>query len=294
MTSSTFKALKQNRNQDFEKIANQFKDNQGKEDPTFWKPKRDKAGNGLAIIRFLPAPAGEPSPTVRIYSRSFQGPTGKWYIENDRTSLGEDDPVNDFNRSLVGTEKYENLPAKIKEQLSAQKRKTKFISNIYVIKDSNNPENEGKVFRYEYGKFIRGLIDEKMNPEFEGDERFNPFDLWEGAALKLKITTQDKYPNYKKSEWDKVGPLFSSDEEMEAVWKQAHPLQELIAPNKFKSREELQRKLETVLGLNEPKKAKVDFHSEAPKAEKETQAPWEGVSDDSNAFFDELDSIVDD
>lgn len=280
-----FKDLKQNRAAEFEKIASQFKTTSIEADERIWKPTRDLAGNGLAIIRFLPKPEGEPSPTVRLYYRSFQGPTGKWYIENDLTTLGQDDPVNDFNKSLVGTQKYDDLPKKIKDQLSLQKRKVKFISNIYVIKDANNPQNEGKVFLYEYGKFIRSMIDEKLNPQFEGDERFNPFDLWEGAALKLKITTQDVYPNYKKSEWDKVGPL-ADDDKMEEIYKQCYPLQEFVSPDKFKSYETLQKKLNDVLGLNSKPKI---IPEDSPSSSKTESPPWENssVDDEDTKFFEQ-------
>lgn len=304
MTTSTFKSLKQNRSQDFDRIASQFKEkNNSQKDERIWKPTRDKAGNGLAVIRFLPAPeingVLEPTPIVRLYHRSFQGPTGKWYIENDLTTIGGKDPVNEYNRSLVGSEKYENLPVKIKEQLSAQKRKTKFFSNIYVEKDANNPENEGKVFLYEYGKLIQGMIDEKMNPQFEGDERFMPFDLWEGANLRLKLSSVPKqpWPSYKKSEWDKVGPLFTgpdADEKMEAIWRQCYSLQDLISADKFKSAEYLNNKLTDVLGLNEPKKASKTLVEEDIPSVKGEAAPWESSDDDDASFFDNIDTIVED
>src|SRR5690349_18022165 len=102
--ASNFADLKKNRKSNFDKLAadldKQTKGNQRTQDETFWKPTRDKAGNGYAVIRFLPAPPGESAPYVRYWDHGFQGPTGKWYIENSLTSIGQEDPVAQYNGKL--------------------------------------------------------------------------------------------------------------------------------------------------------------------------------------------------
>jgi hypothetical protein len=65
-----------------------------RDDDRFWKATVDKAGNGSATIRFLPARDDDELPWVKMYSHGFQGPTGKWYIENCLTTIGQTDPVN--------------------------------------------------------------------------------------------------------------------------------------------------------------------------------------------------------
>ena len=211
-------------------------------DERLWKPNVDKAGNGYAVIRFLPAPKGEELPWVRVWNHAFQGPTGQWYIENSLTTLSQKDPVSEYNSQLwnSGVESDKEIARK-------QKRKLQYYSNIYVIQDSANPENEGKVMLYRYGKKIFDKLMETMQPAFEDETPVNPFDLWEGANFKLKIRKVDGYWNYDKSEFDNPSALFDNDGKIEEVWKSAYPLAEFSASTNFKSYEELKTRLDAVL-----------------------------------------------
>ena len=211
-------------------------------DERFWKPEVDASGNGYAVIRFLPAPDGETVPWAKVYSHAFQGPGG-WYIENSRTTLGEKDPVGEVNRRLWndGTEEGKDVARK-------QKRKLSYYSNIQVIKDPKHPENEGKVFLYKYGKKIHDKILAAMQPEFQDETPVNVFDLWEGANFKLKIKKVAGFWNYDSSEFDSVSALSSDDTELEATWKSEHSLEAFTAADQFKSYEDLEKRLNLVLG----------------------------------------------
>ena len=211
-------------------------------DDRFWTPTVDKAGNGYAVIRFLPASANEDVPFVRVFSHGFQGPGG-WYIEESLTTIGQKDPVGDMNQNLWNTGGEEG-----KEQARKQKRKLQFISNIYVVKDPGNPENEGKVFLYKFGKKIWDKINLQMNPEFEDESPVNPFDFWKGADFKLKIRKVAGYRNYDSSEFDSSAPLLDDDGQLEALWNKQYGLQEFVEPKNFKTYEELKAKLDRVLG----------------------------------------------
>jgi len=211
-------------------------------DERLWKPSMDKGGSGSAIIRFLPAPEGEELPWAKMYSHAFQG-VGGWYIENSLTTIGGKDPLGEYNRELWNTGSETN-----KEIVRKQKRKLNYYSNIYVIKDPANPENEGKVFLFKYGKKIFDKIMEAMQPEFEDETPINPFDFWQGANFKLKIVKKDGYWNYDKSEFDRVAPLLDDDDAMEAIWKKEYSLTAITAPDQFKSYEELERRMNMVLG----------------------------------------------
>jgi hypothetical protein len=213
-------------------------------DERLWQPTVDEAGNGYAVIRFLPAPEGEDHPWVRVYSHGFKGPTGKWYIENSLTTLGQEDPVGEFNSAL-----WAKGDDASKKQARDQARRTSFYSNILVIDDPKNPSNNGKVFIFRYGKKIFEKIKDAMNPEFQDEEPVNPFDFWEGANFKLKIRQVEGYRNYDKSEFEKPSAISNDDDELEKIWKQQHSLQAFLAPSEFKSYEELKRKLHVVLGL---------------------------------------------
>ena len=194
------------------------------------------------MIRFLPAPEGEELPWARVWNHAFQGPTGLWYIENSLTTLNQKDPVSEHNTQLwnSGIESDKEIARK-------QKRKLQYYSNILVITDSSNPENEGKVMLYKYGKKIFDKLMEAMQPAFEDEDPINPFDPFEGANFKLKIRKVDGYWNYDKSEFSAPSPIFESDDEIEEVINKQYPLSEFVSPDNFKSYDELKTRLNNVL-----------------------------------------------
>jgi hypothetical protein len=225
--------------------------NSGGVDDRFWKPEMDKTGVGSAIIRFLPAPEGEDLPWVKMYSHAFQGPGG-WYIENSLTTIGQKDPVSEHNRELWNTGNDKD-----KETVRKQKRKLSYYANIYVVKDPAHPENEGKVFLFKFGKKIFDKILNAMQPEFEDEEPINPFDFWGGANFRLKIRKVEGYWNYDKSEFDSSAPLMDDDDALEAIWKKQYSLAALVAPDQFKSYDDLEKRLKYVLGQKTSARAAV-------------------------------------
>jgi hypothetical protein len=223
-----------------EKIANPQAES--KTDDRFWQPEVDKAGNGYAVIRLLPPPKGEELPWVRIWNHGFQGPSGKWYIENSLTTIGQTDPVSELNTELWNSGSEAN-----KEIARKQKRKLTYISNILVVKDPGRPENEGKVFLFKYGKKIFDKIKDVAEPQFEDEKPINPFDFWEGANFKLKIRNVEGYRNYDKSEFDSPSPVAEDDLHIERIWGTQHSLTQFLDPKHFKSYDELKKKLQMVL-----------------------------------------------
>ena len=224
-----------------EKISNpqsNFKQNDERE----WKPTVDKAGNGYAVIRFLPAPQGEDMPWVRIWNHGFQGPTGKWYIENSLTTLNKQDPVSELNSELWNSGVEAN-----KEIARKQKRRLNYYANIMVVEDKANPDSEGNVYLYKFGKKIFDKIKDVMQPQFEDEQPVNPFDFWEGANFKLKIRQVEGFRNYDKSEFDNPSAISDDDAKIEEVWGKQHSLQEKVSPEEFKTYEELKSKLDMVL-----------------------------------------------
>ncbi|AYR01963.1 single stranded DNA-binding protein [Synechococcus phage S-E7] len=218
----------------------------GGADERLWKPELDKSGNGYAVIRFLPAPDGEEMPWAKVWSHAFKGPGGQWYIENSLTTLGKDDPVGELNRELWNSGRDSD-----KEIARAQKRKLSYYSNIYVVSDSAHPENEGKVFLYKFGKKIFDKLVEAMQPAFADETPIDPFNFWKGADFKLKIRKVDGYWNYDKSEFAAPGTLGNfDDDKLESIWKQGYSLAEFEDAKNFKSYEQLQARLNLVLGKN--------------------------------------------
>ena len=305
--ATSFSALKKSRSKSFDKLSSQLQSmNSGGKttDENVWKLEVDKAGNGYAVLRFLPPREGEDDRFVRIWDHGFKGPGG-WYIENSLTTLGEDDPVSEFNGKLWNSVSDDSAPER--KQARDQKRRLSFWANVYVVKDPANPANEGKVMKFKFGKKIFDKINDVVNPEFEDETAVDPFDLWEGADFKLKARQVEGYRNYDKSEFADPAPITKpdgtemTDEEMEAVWKSEHSLSEIIDPKNFKTYAELQAKLNKVLGLTgnvHPTTTAEDDGETTPgttqtsaPAETQTSAPvdlGETSGEDSLDYFNDL------
>ena len=267
-------------------------------DERLWKPVMDKSGNGYAVIRFLPAPEGEDMPWAKVWNHAFQGPTGQWYIENSLTTVGQNDPVSEYNSKLwnSGVESDKEIARK-------QKRKLQYYSNIYVVEDPANPQNEGKVFLYKFGKKIFDKIMEAMQPEFEDETPINPFDFWGGANFKLKLKKVQGYWNYDSSEFDKVAPLLQDDDALEALWKKEYSLSAITATDQFKDYDQLQNRLKMVLGQKSTRRFDEeledesegrgsftpDFKSKAPEPAADFNAP--DITPTKSADSDEDDAL---
>lgn len=257
------------------------------EDERFWKLSCDKANNGYAVIRFLPAPDKEDLPFVKIYSHAFQGPGG-WLIDNCLTSLNQKCPVCEKN-----SEYWNNGTDAGKEVARKQKRKLTYVSNIYVVKDPANPENEGKVFLFKYGKKIFDKITTAMQPEFEDEQSIDPFDFWQGANFKLKAKNVAGYRNYDSSEFAVQSTLLDDDDAMEAIWKSQYSLQELISSENFKTYNELKKRLDTVLGnksssrVDEETEDEDNSRGQAPSLDEDLRSQLNSLSSSSSSYQDD-------
>lgn len=251
MTVKSFSQLrKQSSKSNFDKLQKKLKNVSGEKkdytDNRIWRAAMDKSGNGQAIIRFLPTAQGDDAPFVKVYSYAFKGPGG-WFIENCPSTLGYDNPspVLEANNLL-----WESGSEDDKKTARERKRKLSYYSNIYVVKDPANPENEGKVFLFKYGQKIFDKIKAVLSPEFEGDDPVDVFNMWTGANFKLRITKKDNYANYDSSSFENAGPLFDNEDDpkYEEIWNKQYPLNEFISPENFKSYDELKKRLDRVLG----------------------------------------------
>ena len=246
--ASSFASLKKSRQSSLEKLQTEIdkinnpQNNFSREDDRFWNAELDKSGNGYAVIRFLPPSNGEDMPYQRVFNHGFQGPGG-WYIENSLTTIGQKDPLAEYNSVLWNSGIEAN-----KEIARKQKRRLTYFSNIFVVEDKSNPQNEGKVFLFRYGKKIFDKISSMANPEFEDESPVDVFNLWEGANFKLKIRKVDGFSNYDKSEFITPAPLFEDDTKLEETWNSQHSLDEFVNENNFKSYDELKSRLDIVLG----------------------------------------------
>lgn len=279
----SFETLKKNRKSLIEKLISEAEksgggNQQSGEDNRYWKPTVDKSGNGYAVLRFLPAKSESELPWTQYWDHGFKGPTGRWYIERSLTSIGQPDPVSEHNSYLWNTGKDED-----KDLARQRKRRLHYVSNVYVVSDPANPDNEGKVFLFQYGKKIFTKIMDVMQPEFQDETPINPFDFWEGANFKLKIRQVEGYRNYDKSEFDSPSALKNGDEdELKDIYDSIHSLAEFTDPAQYKSYEVLSKKLHDVLGdsMATPK-LRDNVTAEAPEP-----GPSKKKNDDEDeAFF---------
>ena len=269
------------------KAAESVGDNQSTQqknygDDRIWKPTVDKAGNGYAVLRFLPSKEGEELPWVRYWDHGFKGPTGLWYIENSLTSIGQADPVSEMNSKLWNSGNEED-----KVTARERKRRLHYVTNVYVVNDSGNPANEGKVMLYKFGKKIFEKIMDVMQPAFQDETPVNPFDLWKGADFKLKIRNLEGYRNYDKSEFAKSSELFDGDEtKLEAVYSQVHSLSEFTEPSNYKTYDELKAKLMRVLGEESEMTLNQEIQMNEPEAAPQPKVQ-ESVTADSVTIDDD-------
>ena len=260
-------------------------------DENIWKPTVDKAGNGFAVIRFLPSETDVP--WVRYWDHGFKGPTGKWYIEKSLTSIGQTDPLGELNSRLWNTGNEDD-----RETVRKQKRRLHYVTNILVVSDPSNPVNEGKVFMYQFGKKIFDKIQDLMQPQFPGETPVDPFDLWEGADFQLKIRNYEGYRNYDRSEFKSPTPLFDGDEtRLQATLNQLHDINQFVDPATYKSYDQLQTKLLEVLGETAPRTVKeevaMDTVQDTPPwdpapAPATAEAAGDDGDDDAMSYFQKL------
>lgn len=279
-----------------EQLANSLTSKRDKDD-RFWQAQRDKQGNSSTVIRFLPQKDLDADPFTLYHNHFFQDAnSGKYFVEQCPTTLGDPCPVCENNSSYwkEANGDHEQVPKEVK----ARSRKNNYVSNILVIKDPSNPENEGKVFLFKFGKSIFDKIKESISPEFEDQMAINPFDLWEGAKFNFRITKKGDWANYDKSSFDSPSELFDGDEDkLQSLLDQVFDLKEFKYEDETKSYEELQKKFYEVTGegeLNEESpapdeslKVRIDEAKELITEESEgTPEPESDISEEAVAKFD--------
>lgn len=222
-------------------------------DERFWNPTRDKAGNGYAVIRFLPGKEENGTPWVRYWDHAFKGPTGQWYIEKSLTSLGQNDPLSELNMKM-----WNSGDESQKKIVSSRKRTLRYVANVLVISDQQNPQNEGQVKLYRFGAKIFDKIKAAMQPQFPDEKPINPFDMWEGADFVIKISSEmvmgKPLPKYDASYFKGASALLGGDEaKLEVLYDKQHALGEWVDPANYKTYDQLNARLKMVLGESAPR-----------------------------------------
>ncbi len=225
------------------------------QDDRFWELNVDQAGNGSAVLRFLPSP-GDEVPFVQIFEHKFKGPGG-WYMEmclttpratgksqgqcpvcSDNTELWNSGIPD--NKTIVSGDQTNNTPGR--------KRKLSYISNVLVVKDPKKPENNGKVFLFRYGAQIYELLQAARTPQIEDEVAINPFDMFEGANFNLIAKLDKGFRSYKSSKFSAPSQVDKTEKKMEDIYNGVFSLNEFISDNKFKSEADLSARFNKLLG----------------------------------------------
>ena len=273
----SFAALKTNRT-DLSKLVEAASSGPGEQtktdnrnDERFWQPTRDKAGNGYAVVRFLPGDAEAPTPWVRYWDHFFKGPTGQWYVEKSLTSIGQADPLSESNSKLWNEDGSEEAKRIVRER----KRNLRYIANVLIVSDPSAPENEGQVKLYRFGKKIFDKIMDSMQPQFPDEAPVNPFDMWQGADFTIKIRKVEGYPNYDASSFKSPAQIAGDDDQLEAIYNKQHDCTEWTDPKNFKTYDELKSRLALVLGESAPRtvREEVSLDTSTPYVAPQATAP---------------------
>ena len=273
----SFAALKTNRT-DLSKLVEAASSGPGEQtktdnrnDERFWQPTRDKAGNGYAVVRFLPGDAEAPTPWVRYWDHFFKGPTGQWYVEKSLTSIGQADPLSESNSKLWNEDGSEEAKRIVRER----KRNLRYIANVLNVSDPSAPENEGQVKLYRFGKKIFDKIMDSMQPQFPDEAPVNPFDMWQGADFTIKIRKVEGYPNYDASSFKSPAQVAGDDDQLEAIYNKQHDCTEWTDPKNFKTYDELKSRLALVLGESAPRtvREEVSLDTSTPYVAPQASAP---------------------
>lgn len=273
----SFAALKTNRT-DLSKLVQAASSGPGEQtktdnrnDERFWQPTRDKAGNGYAVVRFLPGDAEAPTPWVRYWDHFFKGPTGQWYVEKSLTSIGQADPLSESNSKLWNEDGSEEAKRIVRER----KRNLRYIANVLIVSDPSAPENEGQVKLYRFGKKIFDKIMDSMQPQFPDEAPVNPFDMWQGADFTIKIRKVEGYPNYDASSFKSPAQIAGDDDQLEAIYNKQHDCNEWTDPKNFKTYDELKSRLALVLGESAPRTVRetVSLDTATPYVAPQASAP---------------------
>ena len=277
-------------------------------DGTEWKITQDKkTGEGSAVIRFLPEASETANTFVKLVNHGFQK-NGKWYIENCSSTHGDWDSCPACAWIKEQNWDYNNEADKKAMYGSGVTRKTSFWANILVVKDPGNKENEGKIFKFRFGKKIMDKVQAEVDVDVELGE--TPCDVtcpFEGKNFLMKLKKVGGNNNYDDSKFQGVSAIDNIDDEavQKEIFEGMHDIMSIVAKDKFKSMEDLSTAFNRVMGTRNStsNNAASDFDKEMESFSGEKEAKKEAVKDKvvesaapeatSGALDDDLDALLD-
>ena len=266
-------------------------------DDRFYKLSRDKNDNGGALIRFVVDKNSKPFVKMTKITARHPKETGnkRFVSEWSPLTIGKPDP---FNEKFIKLWTEEGR----KEEAKKYSRAFRYITNIVVIKDPANPENEGKTFLLDMSPTLFQKLKEAIEPtEAEialGAESKAVFDPINGYSFLLKVSKANTgFLSYETSKFkEETSAIYKNVAEAEKeIKKNTYDLSEFLKPENFLSYEELQQKLAWFDGGDAKETAEEtakETVKETPKQEDELDV--ETVETDSTDSDKELEDLLSD
>lgn len=220
-----------------------------------WKPTLDSAGNGSAVIRFLPARSDDELAIVKLVTHGIKR-NNQWFINNCPSTHGDYDgcPVCKYISENDLFEKAQVKGSAAEILLNGKnglKRGTGYWANILVIKDPSAPANEGKVFKYRFGKKIY----DKILAKIKGDESLGeaaqdvtcPF---AGSDFAMKLKKVSGFTNYDDCNFRNPSEIANINDQgfAQQLMDGMSDLRPIVSKDKFKSFDELNKQFTKVMG----------------------------------------------
>jgi len=222
----------------FQSIKDALVKNEGEgSNATYNEIMKTSPGNTYTI-RLLPFAKDPKNTFFHYYNHGWPSfATGQYVQTLSPMTFGERDPIAEERFKILRTGTEDD-----KEKVKAIKRIEKYLVNVYVVDDSQNPDNNGKVKILRYGKQLHKIIMEAI--EGEDSEEFGPriFDLGStGVNFKVKCENQGEFPTYVSSRFTSAGKLALSEDEQKKIYDSTFDLTKVFT---LKSYDELKQMLD--------------------------------------------------
>lgn len=269
-------------------------------DNRFYQLTKDSDGNGQALVSFLPD--AERKTVLQVYKFNITN-----HVNGSRrfinmispTTCGQPDPIQEEWQRLWNSGDREGA-----RQYS---RSIRYITNIKVVRDPENPDNEGKIFLYEMSAKLFDKLKQALCPSDKeialGASRKEIFNPTSGWIFKLTARKQPSgITTYDSSEFvynPDIKVYKSVDEAIADIKNKTHKLSWFLEPSNYPSYDTIADKLAWLKGEKSGNTSasavKVEVNNAEPVPEIKDEQPNQPAKkhriDDLDAAIDELTSF---
>lgn len=188
--------------------------------PLYREILKFKVGNTY-VLRLLPNIKNPENTFYHFYTHGWNSYTTGQYVSTvSLQTVGLPDPISKERFRLL-----KNGTPEEKSRAETVKWQEQWYVNVYVVDDPVNPENNGTVKIFRYGK----MLDKMIKAAIEGDDAdefgARVFDLSpSGVNFKLKVEKQGEWTSYNSSRFTSPVDLALTQEAQEQIYSSVHDL----------------------------------------------------------------------